>query len=77
MMTDVARWDVTKLPIRSQVVDAVVTDLPFGKRLGSQVDNRVLYYRALVELARVTRVNTGRAVLLTHDKNSMMRVSKT
>ncbi|KAK3882327.1 hypothetical protein Pcinc_013318 [Petrolisthes cinctipes] len=73
LLTDIARWDVTRLPLRSQVVDAVVTDLPFGKRLGTKVDNRVLYYRALVELARVTRVNTGRAVILTHDKNSMIR----
>lgn len=75
MVVDVAHWDATRLPLRSQCVDAVVTDLPFGKRLGKKADNRVLYYESLVELARVTRMKTGRAVLLTWDKGSMVKVS--
>lgn len=73
MAVDVAQWDATKLPLRSQCVDVVVSDLPFGKRSGSKADNRVLYYRSLVELARVTKMNTGRAVLLTYDKGSMIK----
>lgn len=76
MAVDVAQWDATKLPLRSQCVDVVVSDLPFGKRSGSKTDNRVLYYRSLVELARVTKMNTGRAVLLTYDKGSMIKVSE-
>ena len=75
MVIDVAQWDATKLPLRSQCVDVVVSDLPFGKRIGSKTDNRVLYYRSLVELARVTRMKTGRAVLLTYDKGNMIKVS--
>lgn len=75
MVVDVAQWDATRLPLRSQCVDAVVSDLPFGKRMGRKVDNRVLYYQSLVELARVTKINTGRAILLTYDTRSMIKVS--
>lgn len=75
MPVDVAQWDATKLPFRSQCVDVIVSDLPFGKRIGSRGDNRVLYYHSLVEMARITRTETGRAVLLTYDRNSMMKVS--
>lgn len=74
MVVDVAQWDCTRLPLRSQCVDVVVSDLPFGKRIGRKADNRVLYYNSLVELARVTRMNTGRAVLLTCDTKSMIKV---
>ncbi|XP_066989596.1 tRNA (guanine(6)-N2)-methyltransferase THUMP3-like isoform X3 [Macrobrachium rosenbergii] len=73
MPVDVARWDVTQLPLRNNSADVIVSDLPFGKRLGSKVDNRVLYYRALLEMARVTKPETGRAVLLTQDRNSMIK----
>ena len=48
---------------------------PFGKRSGSVYDNRVLYKEVLVELARVVRCKTGRAVLLTYDKKSIRMVS--
>ncbi|KAH8031646.1 hypothetical protein HPB51_019660 [Rhipicephalus microplus] len=44
---------------------------PFGKRMGSRPDNRILYPNLLRELARVTRPRTGRAVLLTQDKKSL------
>ncbi|XP_037790531.1 THUMP domain-containing protein 3-like [Penaeus monodon] len=73
MSVDVAQWDATRLPLREQCVDIVVSDLPFGKRIGSKTDNRVLYFHALLELARVTRIKTGRAVLLTYDHRSMIK----
>ena len=75
MPIDVAYWDATRLPLRDQSVDIVISDLPFGKRLGNKIDNRSLYFNALRELARVTKIKTGRAVLLTHDRNSMITVS--
>jgi len=68
---DVFRWDVRKLPFRDNIVDVFVTDLPFGKRLGSKFDNRLLYPSMLVELARVCKAKTGRACLLTNDKRSI------
>lgn len=75
MPIDVAQWDATRLPLREQCVDIMVSDLPFGKRIGSKTDNRVLYFHTLLEMARVTRIKTGRAVLLTYDHRSMIKVS--
>lgn len=69
----VFRWDVTLLPLRPESVDVFVTDLPFGKRSGSKVENRVLYPKILNEMARVARRETGRAVLLTEDKNDFFK----
>jgi 23S rRNA G2445 N2-methylase RlmL len=52
-------------------VDVVCTDLPFGRRLGSESDNRRLYPVVLDEIARVTRRQHGRCVLLTHDTRTL------
>nr|XP_002126201.1 THUMP domain-containing protein 3-like [Ciona intestinalis] len=69
---EVIRWDATRLPWRDSTIDVCVTDLPFGKRMGSQHDNRVLYPRFLHELARVSKVGTSRACLLTYDRRSAL-----
>lgn len=69
---DLFSWDATNLPLKSATVDVVVTDLPFGKRMGSKFDNRRLYPALLKEMARVVVLNTGRAVLLTQDKRSLL-----
>nr|CAB3266955.1 THUMP domain-containing protein 3-like [Phallusia mammillata] len=69
---DVLHWDATRMPWRTATVDVCVTDLPFGKRLGSQADNRKLYPSFLHEMARVSRLRTARACLLTHDKRSII-----
>jgi 23S rRNA G2445 N2-methylase RlmL len=63
---DVAPWDSCRLPLRSSSVDAVCTDLPFGRRHGSHLQNQSLYPRALREYARVVRAG-GKAVMLTMD----------
>ncbi|KAH6921800.1 hypothetical protein HPB50_004999 [Hyalomma asiaticum] len=68
---DVCQWNVCALPLRTASVDVFITDLPFGKRMGSRPDNRVLYPKLLHELARAARPRTGRAVLLTQDKKSL------
>lgn len=70
LLTDVLKWDATRLPLRTGSVDVFVTDLPFGKRSGYKKDNKVLYRDVLLELGRVVTPETGRAVLLTHDKRS-------
>ena len=54
-------------------MDVLISDLPFGKRSGSKADNRVLYPQMLNSMARVVKPKTGRAVLLTQDKNSMFK----
>ena len=69
---DIFRWDVKALPLKSETIDVFVTDLPFGKRLGSKMDNRSLYPSMVMEMARVCRRCTGRACLLTNDKRSIL-----
>ncbi|RCN28040.1 hypothetical protein ANCCAN_26221, partial [Ancylostoma caninum] len=61
--------DAVSLPFRDSLFDAIVTDLPFGKKIGSIDDNRILYPRLLMEWERVVKPN-GRLVVMTHDKRS-------
>ncbi|XP_067684651.1 tRNA (guanine(6)-N2)-methyltransferase THUMP3-like [Haliotis asinina] len=71
---DAGYWDVTYLPFKEGSVDVFITDLPFGKRMGSRFNNTKLYPEALTEMARVCRPGNGRACLLTQDKKCMIRV---
>ncbi|XP_028262467.1 tRNA (guanine(6)-N(2))-methyltransferase THUMP3 [Parambassis ranga] len=65
---DTVRWDLSNLPIRTSSVDIIITDMPFGKRMGSKKKNWDLYPSCLREMARVCRPGSGKAVLLTQDK---------
>ncbi|XP_021398243.2 tRNA (guanine(6)-N(2))-methyltransferase THUMP3 isoform X1 [Lonchura striata] len=65
---DVIQWDICNLPLRTGSVDIVVTDMPFGKRMGSKKKNWDLYPACLMEMGRICTPGTGRAVLLTQDK---------
>ncbi|XP_051562637.1 THUMP domain-containing protein 3 isoform X1 [Myxocyprinus asiaticus] len=65
---DIVQWDLCNLPMRSSSVDIIITDLPFGKRMGSKKKNWELYPLCLREMARVCKPGTGKAVLLTQDK---------
>ncbi|KAG7219257.1 hypothetical protein INR49_019205 [Caranx melampygus] len=65
---DTVQWDLCNLPIRSSSVDIIITDMPFGKRMGSRKKNWDLYPSCLREMARVCRPGSGKAVLLTQDK---------
>jgi len=71
---DIYQWDVCNLPLKSNSVDAFVSDLPFGKKSGSKHENWKLYPKALEEMARVCVAGSGRAVLLTQDKRVMGQV---
>jgi len=62
---DVYHWDVRRLPLRTNAVDVLISDLPFGQRCGTHNQNLRLYKPALCEMARVCHAETGRAVLLT------------
>jgi len=68
----ILKWDAIDLPLRSGVADVIITDLPFGKRMGSKKDNRILYPAILKEIARVSKLRTARACLLTHDKRCII-----
>nr|XP_020463498.1 THUMP domain-containing protein 3 [Monopterus albus] len=65
---DTVRWDLCNLPIKTSSVDIIITDMPFGKRIGSKKRNWDLYPSCLREMARVSRPGSGKAVLLTQDK---------
>ncbi|KAM8867524.1 tRNA (guanine(6)-N(2))-methyltransferase THUMP3 [Synchiropus picturatus] len=65
---DTVQWDLCNLPVRSSSVDIIVTDMPFGKRMGSRKKNWDLYPACLREMARVCRPGSGKAALLTQDK---------
>ncbi|UIJ33414.1 methyltransferase domain-containing protein [Allobranchiibius sp. GilTou73] len=64
---DIAAGDAARLDLADRSVDRVVTDLPFGKRIGSNSNNIELYPRVLREIERVL-TPSGRCVLLTDDK---------
>ncbi|XP_068108891.1 tRNA (guanine(6)-N2)-methyltransferase THUMP3 [Hyperolius riggenbachi] len=70
---DAAQWDISKLPLRTSSVDVIITDMPFGKRIGSKKKNWDLYPACLREMSRVCRAGTGRAVLLTHDRKCFIK----
>ncbi|NXN92908.1 THUM3 protein, partial [Rhinopomastus cyanomelas] len=65
---DIIQWDICNLPLRTGAVDIIVTDMPFGKRMGSKKKNWDLYPACLMEMGRICTPGTGRAVLLTQDK---------
>nr|XP_028575145.1 THUMP domain-containing protein 3 [Podarcis muralis]XP_028575146.1 THUMP domain-containing protein 3 [Podarcis muralis]XP_028575147.1 THUMP domain-containing protein 3 [Podarcis muralis] len=65
---DSIQWDICSLPLRTGSVDVIVTDMPFGKRIGSKKKNWDLYPSCLMEMGRICRPRTGRAVLLTQDR---------
>lgn len=61
------RAEAGALPVRTGSVDRVVTNLPFGKQVGSHRGNRGLYPAVLREIERVLAPD-GRVVALTEDK---------
>ncbi|MEE6502005.1 hypothetical protein FKM82_004383 [Ascaphus truei] len=73
LQIDAVHWDISSLPLRSGSVDVIITDLPFGKRIGSKKKNWDLYPSCLREMSRVCRAGSGRAVLLTHDRKCFIK----
>ena len=62
-----ARADAAALPIATRSVDRIVSNLPFGKRVGTHRGNTALYPAFLRNAERVLTPD-GRMVLLTEDK---------
>jgi 23S rRNA G2445 N2-methylase RlmL len=67
---DLRQWDARELPLDDGSVEAIVCDMPFGRRVGSHRENRRLYPCVLGEMARVLR-SGGRAVLLSQERRLM------
>ncbi|XP_055770996.1 THUMP domain-containing protein 3 [Salvelinus fontinalis] len=70
---DTVQWDLCHLPMRTNSVDIIITDMPFGKRMGSRKNNWDLYPPCLREMARVSRPGSGKAVILTQDKKCFQK----
>ncbi|XP_038666723.1 THUMP domain-containing protein 3 isoform X1 [Scyliorhinus canicula] len=70
---DVVQWDICNLPLKTSSVDVVISDMPFGKRMGSRRKNWDLYPACLKEMGRICRPETGRAALLTQDKKCFIK----
>ncbi|KAJ7521091.1 hypothetical protein O6H91_19G037500 [Diphasiastrum complanatum] len=66
---DVLQWDATNLALRSNCVDRVLCDMPFGIRCGSPQRREWLCPKVLREIVRVLRQDTGAAILLSHSKS--------
>eukprot|EP00927_Polykrikos_kofoidii_P008450 TRINITY_DN13504_c0_g1_i1.p1 TRINITY_DN13504_c0_g1~~TRINITY_DN13504_c0_g1_i1.p1 ORF type:complete len:522 (-),score=50.38 TRINITY_DN13504_c0_g1_i1:68-1633(-) len=69
-------WDAARLPLRTGAVDSFLSDLPWGKRVGSRESNQTFYPAAVREIARVLRTG-GAALLLTKDTRLMARILDT
>ncbi|MXQ55681.1 HEAT repeat domain-containing protein [Shimazuella alba] len=65
---DVQIWDATSLPLEDSSVSVIVSNLPFGRRVGDHEANVALYPPFMKEVNRVLDVG-GRAVLLTQEVN--------
>jgi tRNA (guanine6-N2)-methyltransferase len=65
-----ARWDAAHLPLASASVDRILSNPPFGKKLGTPEEIGPLYGRMLREYDRVLKPG-GRAVLLVGDPGKL------
>ncbi|MDB5178866.1 MAG: putative methylase [Patescibacteria group bacterium] len=71
----IERWDARHLPLEDASVDALATNLPWGRQIGRPEDLPALYRDVLAEVARVLRPG-GRAVLLSSEWELLKRLIK-
>jgi tRNA (guanine6-N2)-methyltransferase len=63
---DLREWDARFLPLTDASVTAILSNLPFGRKIGARAANRALYPALLAEWSRVLGEG-GRMVLLTSE----------
>jgi 23S rRNA G2445 N2-methylase RlmL len=68
------QWDVRRLPVADESVNAIVCNPPFGVQLGKPEEIRPLYRLALRQFNRVLRPG-GRAVLLVADQEALQEAA--
>jgi SAM-dependent methyltransferase len=71
-VAELGRAKAEALPLPRNSVDRIITNLPFGKQVGTHHGNLTLYPAVLHEIDRVL-TSTGRAVLLTEDKRLLTK----
>lgn len=62
----IQQWDSSHLPIEDQAVTSIITNLPFGKKIGSHEENQRVYPAFEQEFRRVLKQG-GALVTLTSD----------
>jgi len=67
--------DVSDMPLFDGSVDKLVCNLPFGKRIGSRLENQRLYSSFFKEMLRILKPG-GTAVLLTSEKELISQLVK-
>ncbi len=63
---NIRQWDAQQLPLEDASVDKAVTNLPFGRQIGSKQELSALYRAVFQELERVVRP-FGRIVVLSSE----------
>jgi 23S rRNA G2445 N2-methylase RlmL len=56
-------WDATSLPFAANSISKIASNLPFGKKIGTQEDIEILYPKFVAEMERLLKPG-GKAVLL-------------
>jgi 23S rRNA G2445 N2-methylase RlmL len=65
-------WDARDLPLEDGSVSVIVTNMPFGRQIGTVEDNRKLYPALLDEWTRILK-SEGRMALLTSERSLLRR----
>ena len=61
-------WDARALPLEAESVDRVITNLPFGKQIGSHATNTTLYTALAQEFGRVLAPDGVLVALTSEDR---------
>lgn len=70
---EVNKWDARKLPVGDSSVDKIVSNLPWGRKVGTPEQNEALYTNFFKEVERVL-VSKGIGVFLTSEWNLMKKI---
>ncbi len=70
---DIRQWNAIDLPLENSSIDKAVSNLPFGKQIGTRKSNLRLYPAFFREMIRVIR-SGGRLVVLTGEKQLMKNI---
>ncbi len=68
---NIEKWNAEFLPLENKSINAIICNLPFGKKYSTHEKNKLLYLNLLSEWKNKL-VNNGRMILLTGDDKNMV-----